>query len=132
MVFSTDNSSVSSWITFTTSFLWEDGSVNPHVFYREDRIKSQDDGSITTVYTRLSDNVVVVSLPAGSHPVAGSESKKVEFYRYIAIASGTGYTAGDWLTNTIIFDIDSNSIVSNTWYNLTTSAGISAPSRCAP
>lgn len=114
--------------TFTTSFLWEDGSVSPHVFYREDRIKNQDDGTVTTVYTRLSDNVVVVSLPAGTHPVAGNESRKVEFYRYIAIAGGAGYSSGDWLTNTVIFDIDSSSIVSNTWYNLTTSAAIVAPS----
>lgn len=115
--------------TFTTSFLWEDASVTPHVFYREDRVKSQDDGTVTVVITRLSDNTVIGSLPANAKPVAADGSKKVEFYRYIAIGSGTGYSTGDWVTNTIIHDIGTNTIVANSWYNLTTAATIaSAPS----
>jgi hypothetical protein len=113
---------------FIQSTIWEDRSSVVSVFYREERIRSQDDGTISTVYTRLSDNVVVGSLPAGSVPVAGSTDRTIEFYRWKANANGTGYTAGDWLTNTIVFDTGGiGEVLSSTWYNLSTSATISAP-----
>lgn len=114
--------------TFTTSFLWEDVSPNPHIFYREDRVRDQNTGTVTTIYTRLSDNVVVGSLPATAVPVAGNSDRMVEFYRYIAIAGGTGYSAGDWITNTLIFDSSgTGAVIANSWYNLTTAAAIATP-----
>lgn len=113
---------------FVTAIYWEDRSSATAVFYREERTRSQDDGTITTVYTRLSDNTVVGSLPAGCVLVQGANDRTVEAFRYKAIASGTGYSTGDWLINTLIYDTDGNgSVVSSTWYNLSTSAAISAP-----
>lgn len=115
---------------FVTSTLWEDRSGSTPVFYREERIRNQDDGTISTVYTRLSDNTVVGSLPAGSIPVAANSDRQIEAYRYRVKSgqSGTGYSAGDLLTNTIIFNLSgAGSIISSSWYNLTTSAAIAAP-----
>lgn len=113
---------------YIQSTIWEDRSSVVSVFYREERIRSQDDGTISTVYTRLSDNIVVGSLPAGSVPVAGATDRAIEFYRWKANGNGTGYTVGDWITNTIVFDTGgSGEVLSSTWYNLSTSATISAP-----
>jgi hypothetical protein len=114
---------------FITSTLWEDRSSTAAVFYREERVRSQDDGSVSTIYTRLSDNTIVGSLPAGSIPVLGANDRQIRSDRWKAQESGTGYSPGDWLINTIIFDTDGNgAVLSSTWYNLTTSSAIaSAP-----
>lgn len=114
--------------TFTNSFLWEDISVNPSIFYREDRVKSQDTGSVTVVYTRLSDNTVVVSLPAGAVPVSSLSDRFVEFFRWYVITAATGIAVGDWLTNTVIINNTTGAVLSSTWYNLTQQTAISAPS----
>jgi|GEM_PF-6316133 len=116
--------------TFVSSTLWEDKSGTTPIFYREERIKSQDDGTVSTIYTRLSDNTVVGSLPAGTAPVMADADRQIEAYRWRVKAgqSGTGYSSGDFLTNTIVFNTSgSGSILSNAWYNLTTSAAIAAP-----
>jgi hypothetical protein len=116
--------------TFVTSTLWEDRSAPTPAFYREERIKSQDDGTVSTIYTRLSDNNIVGFLPAGSIPVAANADRQIEAYRYRVRAgmSGTGYSEGDLLTNTIIFNTSgSGSVVSSSWYNLTTSTAITSP-----
>lgn len=114
---------------FVTAIYWEDRSNATAVFYREERIRNQDDQSVTTVYTRLSDNTAVGSLPAGVVLVQGVNDRTIEAFRYKAIASGTGYSTGDWLTNTLVYDTDGNgSVISSTWYNLSTAASITAPS----
>jgi hypothetical protein len=115
---------------FVSSALWEDRSSSTPVFYREERIKSQDTGTVSTVYTRLSDNTSVGSLPVGATPVQGDADREIESYRWRVKAgqSGTGYSSGDFLTNTIVFNTSgSGSVDSNTWYNLTTSTAIAAP-----
>jgi hypothetical protein len=114
--------------TFVSSTLWEDRSAVIAVFYREERIKSQDDGSTTTIYTRLSDNTIVASLPGGSIPVAGATDRTIEYYRWKAKNAGTGYGAGDWIINTLVADTDgAGAILSSTWYNLSTAAAITTP-----
>jgi hypothetical protein len=113
---------------FVDKTLWEDRSTVNAVFYREERIRSQDDGSISTIYTRLSDGVAVVSLPPGVTPVQGAGDREIEYYRWKASANGTGYSSGDWISNTLIFDTDgSGAVVVSSWYNLSTSAAIAAP-----
>lgn len=113
---------------FVSATIWEDRSSVVSVFYREERVRSQDDGSISTVYTRLSDNTVVGSLPAGAVPVQGSADRTTESFRYRATANGTGYSTNDWLTNVIIYDKDgAGTVLSSSWYNLTTGSNISAP-----
>lgn len=113
---------------FVTAIYWEDRSSTTAVFYREERIRSQDDGSITTVYTRLSDNTVVGVLPAGCVLVQGANDRQTESFRYKAIGSTVDYSPGDWLTNVIIYDTDGNgTVLSSTWYNLSSGSGISAP-----
>ncbi len=113
---------------FVSQLIWEDRSSTVAVFYREERIRSQDNGTITTVYTRLSDNVVVGSLPAGAIPVFGANDRVVESFRFRAVAAGTGYSIGDYLTLSQIIDTDaSGAIIASFWYNITTSASISAP-----
>jgi hypothetical protein len=116
--------------TFVTSQIFEDTSVSPAVFYREDRVKSQNDGTISTVYTRLSDNATVGSLPAGTIPVQGNADRQIDSYRWRVKSgqSGTGFSAGDYLTSATIFNTSGNgSVSSNFWYNLTTSSAIAAP-----
>jgi hypothetical protein len=114
--------------TFVTSMLWEDRSAVVSIFYREERIKSQDDGSTTTIYTRLSDNAIIASLPGGSIPVAGATDRAIEYYRWKAKNTGTGYGAGDWIVNTLVADTDgAGAILSSTWYNLSTAAAIATP-----
>lgn len=113
---------------FVQSTIWEDRSNTTSVFFREERIRSQDDGTITTVYTRLSDNTVVGSLPAGSIPVAGATDRLIQYYRYIAVTAGTGYSVRDFVANTLIFDTGGNgAILSSIWYNLSTSNTIGTP-----
>lgn len=113
---------------FVTSTLWEDRSTTVAVFYREERNRSQDDGTVATVYTRLSDNTIVGTMPAGVIPVQGAADRKIEFYRWRMRAAGTGYSAGDWTSNSIVFDTDGNgAVLSSTWYNLSTSNAIGAP-----
>jgi hypothetical protein len=113
---------------FVQSTVWEDRSSVVAVFYREERVRSQDDGSVATIYTRLSDNTIVGSMPAGVIPVQGAADRTIEFYRWRLKNAGTGYSAGDWITNTIVFDTDGNGgVLSSNWYNLTTSATIAAP-----
>lgn len=113
---------------FVTSTLWEDRTATVAVFYREERIRSQDDGTVSTIYTRLSDNVVVVSMPAGVIPVQGASDRAIEYFKWRAKNTGTNYTAGDWISNTVIFDTDGNgAVLSSSWYNLSTSVAISAP-----
>lgn len=119
--------------TFTTSFLWEDSGttaspVNPTVFYREDRVKSQDTGSITVVYTRLDTNTAVGSLPSSAVPVSSLADRTVENFRWYVITAATGIAVGDWLTNTIIINLETGNVLSSTWYNLTQQLAISAPS----
>ena len=111
---------------FVSQMLWEDETNK--IFYREERVRSQDDGSITTVYTRLSDNVVVGSLPAGVIPVETSDVRTVESTRYKVTAGGTGYSIGDWLIHTNIIDTTgSGEVVNSFWYNISTGSNIAAP-----
>lgn len=109
-----------------TQMLWEDQDNS--IFYREERVRSQDDGTITVVYTRLSDNTVVGSLPAGVTPVETSDVRTVLNERYRATVDGVGYTANDWLVCITILDTAGSGTVLNTfWYNLNTGSNIAAP-----
>jgi hypothetical protein len=113
---------------FVTSTLWEDRSAVVAIFYREERIRSQDTGVVSTIYTRLSDNVIVASMPSGVIPVQGSNDRTIEYFKWKAKNAGTGYTAGNWISNTVIFDTDgSGAVLSSTWYNLSTNAAIATP-----
>lgn len=110
---------------FVQATIWEDRSNTTSVFYREERIRSQDDGSIATVYTRLSDNTVVGSLPAGCIPASGATDRLIQYYRYIAVNAGTGYAVGNFIANTLIFDSGgTGAIIGSTWYNLSTGTAI--------
>jgi hypothetical protein len=110
---------------FITSTLWEDRSAVVAVFYREERVRSQDDGTTTTLYTRLSDNTIVGSMPSGVIPVAGATDRMVEYFRWKSANAGTGYAVGNWIVNTLITDTDgAGAIVSSTWYNLNTGLAI--------
>jgi hypothetical protein len=114
---------------FVETTLWEDRATVASIFYRESRVRSQDDGMVTTIYTRLSDNVIVGSMPVGVIPVSGATDRTIEYYRWKAKNTGTGYTAGDWITNTLVFDTGGvGAVLSSTWYNLSAGAAIaSAP-----
>jgi hypothetical protein len=114
---------------FIETTLWEDRTTVVSIFYRESRVRSQDDGTVTTIYTRLSDNVIVGSMPVGVMPVSGATDRTIEYYRWKAKNTGTGYTAGDWISNTLVFDTGgAGAVLSSTWYNLSAGAAIaSAP-----
>jgi hypothetical protein len=113
---------------FVQATIWEDRSNTTSVFYREERIRSQDDGTINTIFTRLSDNVVVGSLPAGCIPAQGATDRLIQYYRYIAVNAGTGYAVGNFVVNTLVFDTGgTGAVIGNIWYNLTTSTAIATP-----
>ena len=112
------------------SFLWEDRSGQTPIFYREERKFSQDDGTVSTFYTRLDTGNTVSSLPVGSIPVDNVSDRQVENVRWKvkAASSGTGYSALDYLIQTqIVSTSGSGSVVGVFWYNLTTSQAIAAP-----
>jgi hypothetical protein len=110
---------------FVETTLWEDRATVVSIFYRESRVRSQDDGTVTTIYTRLSDNVIVGSMPVGVIPVSGATDRTIEYYRWKAKNNGTGYTGGDWISNTLVFDTGgAGAVLSSTWYNLSTNAAI--------
>ncbi len=115
---------------FVTETLWEDQAVTPSVFYRESRVRSQDDASLVVTITRLSDNTVVGSLPATAKIVGADTGRDVEYLRWRVKtgSSGTGYASQDWLVQTIITNLDgAGSTVGTFWYNITQSAALSAP-----
>lgn len=112
---------------FIQSELWEstDG-----VFYRIERTTSQNDGSISTDITRLSDNTLVSSIPSGAVPVAGNSERLVEHIRYRAKVTNVqkGYTIGDNLIQSLIISVlGSGSVSGSFWYNLSSSQALSQP-----
>ncbi len=115
---------------FVTETLWEDQAVSPSVFYRESRVRSQDDASLVVTITRLSDNTVVGSLPGTAKIVGADTGRDVEYLRWRVKtgSSGTGYASQDWLVQTIITNLDgAGSTVGTFWYNITQGAALSAP-----
>lgn len=113
---------------FLDPILWEVRQEGANAYYREVRIRNQSTGNVDITYTDISTGLPIASLPAGVVPVHSAQDRQVLNYRWRAVANGTGYSNGDWIANTQIFDVDgSGSILSNTWYNLTAGAVIAAP-----
>lgn len=104
------------------STIWTD---NSGAYYVRRDIVDEGTGSISISWTAPDGSPA--SPGAGLRPLSTAE-RDVTQDIYQAIASGTGYSNGDLIARLLVIDANpSVPVVTQIWYNLTSSAVISAP-----
>jgi len=105
------------------STLWTDNSGAYYV--RRDTV-NEGTGAITITWTTPDGTSATPG--AGLKPLATAE-RDVTQALFVATAGGTGYSNGDFLARLLILDVNASTpVVTQVWYNLSTSAVIAAPS----
>lgn len=100
--------------------IYRDPATSPNFAYYTRALKS--DGSVVWIDATGAE----VTPPTGLQPVNDDASKVVVNECRIAVANGTGYTTGDRLQNSIIYN-HRDAISTVLWFNLTAGTQIATP-----
>lgn len=104
------------------STIWTD---NSGAYYVRRDLVDQGTGAITITWTTPSGSAATPG--AGLKPLATAE-RDVTQDLYEATGSGTGYSSGDLLARLLIVDANpATPVITQLWYNFSTSAVIAAP-----
>lgn len=90
------------------------------------RVQESQGGVITVVFQTPTGSPATPG--TGLRPAASASIEIVQSL-YNAIASGTGYSVNDLISNALVINIDTPTptILASIWFNITTSSAISAP-----